>query len=262
MNKDFMQDWLQAVELKKSQLCVGIDPAEWQQREKNTLKENENKLKWCLKMIKAVAPYAAAIKPNRQYLKDFSRQEMQILNHTIHQLGMVSIDDSKLADIGDTNDAGFYHAAEEGYDAVTYAPFPGNIQETVKQATKRNIGTIVLVLMSNPEFEVIKKATINNQPGYLYFAEQAKKAEAAGIVIGAPSDKNHINEDEIHAVRDIIGEKIVLVPGIGAQGGSLSSVIRTFGKYTIANVGRSIVNANDPALEAKKFRDFINNEIR
>ena len=99
------ENWQEAVQKKNSLLCVGIDPAETGQRPRGTLPEGTNKLDFCLELVDRVAPYAAGIKPNRQYLKDFSRQEMQTLNERIHAHGMISIDDSKLADIGDTNDA-------------------------------------------------------------------------------------------------------------------------------------------------------------
>ena len=57
----------------------------------------------------------AAIKPNRQYFKDVSRDELKEINDYAHSLGLLSIDDSKIADIGDTNDSAIYHAAKRGF---------------------------------------------------------------------------------------------------------------------------------------------------
>lgn len=255
----FKNKWLAAVEQKQSILCVGLDPAEHGQRKGASLPIQQNKLDWCIDFIKKVSPHAAAIKPNRNYLKDFSRADMKALNDAIHHYGMVSIDDSKLADIGDTNDAGIYHAACEGYDAVTYAPFPGNIRETQAFAAHHHMGLIVLVLMSNPEYEVIKNATIKGQKAFEYFAHEVKACGADGIVIGAPSAKNHITPQEIHRVREIIGQPLVLVPGIGAQGGDLQEILKTFGDHTIANVGRAILYADDPANEARVYHRMIEN---
>ena len=120
----FKEKWLAAVKKKNSVLCIGIDPATHDQRETQTIPEEENKLAFCLKIIEQVAPYAAGIKPNRQYFRDFSRKDFQKMTNHIHQCGMVAIDDSKISDIGDTNDAAFYHSKIEGFDAITYTPFP------------------------------------------------------------------------------------------------------------------------------------------
>ncbi|MBF0417715.1 MAG: hypothetical protein HQL86_05635 [Magnetococcales bacterium] len=79
-----------------------------------------------------------------------------------------------------------------------------------------------------------------------------------GVVVGAPSAKNHITESEIRRVHEIIGKRIVLVPGIGAQGGSLEFVLKTFGDYSMINVGRSVMYSKDPAEEARRYRDMIN----
>ncbi|MBI4148123.1 orotidine 5'-phosphate decarboxylase [Candidatus Woesearchaeota archaeon] len=144
----FAQKWKQTVELKNSILCAGLDPAEYGQRE-NSIPHGIDKHLWCMRFVLDVSPHCAAVKINRNYIKDFSREETKTLVQRTHNLGMLAIDDSKLVDIGETNDAGFYHAQEEGFDAVTYAPFPGNTQEAVKQAHAKGLGLIGLVLMSN-----------------------------------------------------------------------------------------------------------------
>lgn len=254
---DFRKKWLDAAHHKKSLLCVGIDPAEAEQRHGQQIPQGQDKVEWTLSIIEAVAPYTAAIKLNRNYFKDISRASMRTLNDRIHQLGMVSIDDSKLADIGDTNDAGIYHAKQEGFDAITYAPFPGNTVQAGRQADAHGMGLIPLVLMSNPEYRAMKYAQIEGQALYLYLAHQAAEARAAGVVIGAPSAGNHITPQEIAEVAAILPEALVLVPGIGAQGGELAPILKHFGSRTIANVGRAIIYSKDPGLQAKEYRDMI-----
>ncbi|WP_141731939.1 orotidine 5'-phosphate decarboxylase / HUMPS family protein [Oligoflexus tunisiensis] len=254
---DFRQKWLAAVQRKNSLLCVGIDPAEAAQRHGKQMPDGVNKTDWTLSIIDAVAPYTAAIKLNRNYFKDISRDAMRSLNDRIHAQGMVSIDDSKLADIGDTNDAGIYHAKQEGFDAITYAPFPGNTLQAGAQAKAHGLGLIPLVLMSNPEYQLMKSALIQGEPLYRFLAKQAAEAQAAGIVIGAPSSGNHITIEEISEVARILPEALVLVPGIGAQGGDIAPILRIFGQRTIANVGRAIIYAQDPAQEAKTYRDML-----
>ncbi|SME96265.1 orotidine 5'-phosphate decarboxylase [Pseudobacteriovorax antillogorgiicola] len=253
----FIQKWLDAVDRKGSILCVNIDPAEPQQRANGVLPAGMSKLDWSLKLVEAVSPYAAAIKPNRQYFKDFSRDEMVQLNQAIHKHGMVSIDDSKIADIGDTNDAALYHAAQEGFDAVTYAPFPGNIAATCEAAKKHGMGLIPLVLMSNPEYAVMKNIPIAGQAFYEYLARESAAHDADGVVVGAPSAKNHLSLEELQRVKELIGPRTVLVPGIGAQGGDLEPIVNTFGDYAIVSVGRAIAYNDDPAATARNYFELI-----
>lgn len=250
----FQERWLSCVSQKKSLLCVGLDPAEAGQRSNAELAAGQSKLQWSLDIINQVAPYACAIKPNRNYYKDFSRSDMQTLTAAIHAHNMLAIDDSKIADIGATVDAGLFHAKQEGFDAVTFAAFAGNTREAAESAAKHQIALITLVLMSNPEFASTKNAEFNGEAGYEFLAhESSQHAAVAGVVIGAPSSQNHITPQEVVQVKSIIGDRLVLMPGIGAQGGEMDFMLKTFGRRLIVNVGRAIFQAKDPAAVAKEY---------
>ncbi len=257
----FKEKWLEAVKRKNSILCAGLDPAEYGQRA-DSIPHGFSKLEWALQFIEKVAPFAAAIKPNRNYIKDLSREDVQKITKRIHALSMVVIDDSKLVDIGETNDSGLYHAQTEGFDAVTYAPFPGNMREAVAQAHARGLGLIPLVLMSNPEFEAIKNSRIRGLRGFEYFAFQVAEYNADAVVIGAPSPTNHLKNEEVERVKEIVDDKLVLMPGVGAQGGDAKYIIEVFGKdNVIANVGRAIMSKYNPAQAAEKYQKMLN-ELR
>ena len=58
------------------------------------------------------------------------------------------------------------------------------------------------------------------------------------MVIGAPSEKNHLEVSEIETAKEILGERLVLVPGVSAQGGDCKEIIRIFGDLAMINVGR------------------------
>ena len=90
-----------------------------------------------------------------------------------------------------------------------------------------------------------------------FIAFESQKAGADAIVIGAPSDKNHIKEAEIEKLKQLFNG-LILMPGVGAQGGDAAKVINLFGNNVIANVGRAIIYAQDPAKEAEKYRDMLN----
>ncbi len=288
----FREKWLAAVEAKNSVLCAGLDPAEFgMERGEEGLPKATGKYDWAFDYVKAVAPFCAAVKPNYQYWKGeeedrdiFSLKD--IVDHA-HDLGLVVIDDSKLADIGSTNDAGLYHAKQKGFDAVTLAPFAGNMKEAAEQARKRDLGLISMCLMSNPEYEKERKSlvpvlyvkgeyslydVINNDGEtfvrkYIQLAHDAAEYGVDGVVVGAPSNKNSIKEEELSKVRQYVGDKmLVLLPGVGAQGGEASAIWKYFNpNNVIVNVGRAVMFPNgsnsapeEQAKAAKHYQEMLN----
>lgn len=265
--KTFSMKWEECFTKKNSILCVGLDPVEFTQGEGKTIPDGVTKFDWCSSVIKKVAPYASAIKINRNFIKDLSRQETSDLCSLIHSLGMVAIDDSKLSDIGSSNEAGFYQAAQEGFDAVTYSPFAGNVIEATQQAHKHGLGIITLVLMSNPDYKttkesVIKDAELGEVLFYQHLTKMVASARADAVVIGAPSPTNHLRVEEIQYVSGKLSNQIVLVPGIGAQGGEAALLLSLFGKRAIINVGRDIIFDSRPAQKALSYRDMFNEGLK
>ncbi len=281
----FREKWLAAVEKNNSVLCAGLDPAEFNMgRGEEGLFEDDTQLTFGIRFLQAVAPYCAAVKTNVQYWKNEGGMEALalLLEYAQKHLGLVTIDDSKLADIGSTNDAGLYHAKQKGFDAVTLAPFAGNMQEAAEQAKKRDIGLISMCLMSNPEYEMIKNQwvrveNINNFPNsydiveiqgvphvrkYIQLAHDAAKYGVEGIVVGAPSKKNHITEDELKKVQDYSrADTLVLLPGVGAQGGEANVIWKYFDKNNvIVNVGRALMFPNGsnstPVEQAEAAKNY------
>ena len=284
----FREKWLAAVEEKNSVLCAGLDPAEFKMgRGEEGLGKFHEKFPWAISYLTAVAPYCAAVKTNIQYWKGKGDMEsLAILAECAHQLGLVTIDDSKLADIGSTNDAGLYHAKQKGFDAVTLAPFAGNLREAVGQARERDMGLISMCLMSNPEYEREKNSLIRIREEdiydprdvlqiegsryvrkYLQLANDASRYSLDGVVIGAPSKKNHLTEAEIKSARFYLHDRmLVLLPGLGAQGGEASAIWKYFDKNNvIIDVGRTLMfpegsesTPGEQAGAAKRYRDMLN----
>lgn len=257
---NFNEKWNKAVEEKDSILCVGIDTALPGQRPENTIPKDTTRLEFALDLIEQTGKHAAAFKPNRQYLIGMSSDEMREITQEIHNRNAIAIIDHKAVDIGSTNDSAFYHAQQEGFDGITYCPFPGNVEEAGKQAHKRNLGLIILTLMSNPEFLSTKNAAFDFNgemvPGYIYYAHMTALYGAAPV-IGAPSEKNHVTEEQVQQIKNIIGDKTALVPGIGAQGGQEDYLIKTFGR-PILNVGRDIIYHENPAKQAEMYQKRFN----
>ena len=292
----FQKKWLEAVKKKNSILCAGLDPAVFcMDRGEKGLPLGINKRGWAHDYIKAVAPYCAALKPNIQYWKSSGKQNilskgdmenLTEITELAHSLDMVVIEDSKLADIGSTNDAGFFYAQQKGVDAVTFSPFAGNMEEAVEQAHARGLGLISMCLMSNPGYEREKNKLVavgdNYEktdvffkksasfatgfiPQYVQLAHDADRFGVDGIVVGAPSVKNHITDQEIRTVAGYFNG-LILVPGLGAQGGEAETLFKYFmPDNLIVNFGRALMlpkgSNSTPAQQAetaRQYRDMLN----
>jgi len=284
----FRERWLEAVDEKNSVLCAGLDPAEFSMgRGAKGLPPGTNKRDWALRYVAAVAPYCAAVKPNFQFWKGAedvaTLMEVSLL---ADHLGLVVIDDSKLADIGDTNEAGIYFTARRGGHAVTIAPYAGNMDEAQTQAQDAGIGAITMCLMSNPQYEREKNKLVavgdndSYNPGdivwvddqhfvrqFMVNANEARLHGLAGIVIGAPSKKNHLTTGELAKAKDYAGdEMLVLLPGVGAQGGEAEAIWKYFGANdVIVNVGRGLMFPDKDnslnaawAAKAEEYKNILN----
>ncbi|MFO8063993.1 MAG: orotidine 5'-phosphate decarboxylase [Spirochaetota bacterium] len=261
----FAGDWKAKVAERHSVLCAGLDPAEaGLGRGRQGLPPHADKREWSLQYLKAVAPYCSAIKPNVQYWKGpCDSRDLEEICAAAHELGLLVIEDAKIADIGASNDAGFFYAARRA-DAVTFAPFAGNVGEAVDQAHGRGVGVIVLCLMSNPEYAAEKAQPVgeNGMPRYRRIAEDAVAAGADGLVVGAPSASNHITAEEIETIREATGtEPIVLTPGVGAQGGTATSMWQVFqSDQVIVNAGRTLMfpdgSESSPEAQAAAAREL------
>lgn len=268
----FLQRFSVILKDKDSVLCVGLDPALPKQRAKDVIPpkylksgdENEARLNFCLDMVEQVKESCIAAKPNQQYVIGFTKQQHRKLTGTIRKLKMLSILDYKMNDIRDTVESGLFHLAECGYDAITFNPLMGNLEETVKLAHESaqkvrgyELGIIVLTLTSNPEaVRYMKQAILDKKPLYISIARDVKKCEADGAVIGATG---HVTEDDIRSIRKTVGaEKVFLFPGVGAQKGDPEKIIKSGGQNILINVGRDIIYSDSPVEKADSYCKLFN----
>ncbi len=242
---EFLQKYLKAREEKNSTLCIGLDPAMPGLRKENTMPNNDV-MGFCLDIIDKTAPHACAFKANSQYiLFNLSMEQLQELNQKIHGSGAISILDHKLSDIGPSNLAAIHSASNAGFDAITFSPFAGNIKEAVDQCHSNGLGIFVLALMSNPEAKIQKEFTRDGMSLYEWIAAEAKEAD--GLVVGLTENA----ATEIQKIREIAGkDKILLCPGLGAQGGSADKLPEG---NSLINVGRDIIYSKNPSEKAREF---------
>lgn len=243
---------------RRSCLCVGLDsdPAK--------IAAGVSVLEFNKRIIDATREYCVAYKPNTAFYECMGAKGWEILEQTLLYIGSdhFTIADAKRGDIGNTSD---YYAKTffETYpfDSVTVAPYMGK-DSVAAFLNYKNKWAIILALTSNPgaeDFEMLPSGD-----GKI-FEEVLKKSSFWGnssntmYVVGAT------RADMLADVRKIVPEHFLLVPGVGAQGGSMEEVFQYGANKDVGlliNASRSILyasNGNDFDMaarkEAKKMRD-------
>ena len=214
------------IEKKSSFLCVGLD-VDVDKIPVHLLKEEDPIFAFNKAIIDATHSYAVAYKPNVAFYEAYGVKGWQALEKTIQYLNLnypevFTIADAKRGDIGNT--AGRYAKAffeDLGFDSLTVAPYMGKDSVEPFLAFEDKF-TILLGLTSNPgaaDFEMLPMA--NGK--YLYetvieTAAQYKNAHQLMYVVGATQ------ASAIKDIRALVPDSFLLVPGVGAQGGSLAEV--------------------------------------
>ena len=179
----FYDKYRNAREEKDSFININLDPALPRQRRDKVIpdkfvskEDSETLLNFSLEIIEQVSDYCCSVKPNTQYFLGAISKLRKAVNK-IHEEGMIAILDHKLSDIGSTNDSAIFWISDMELDAFTFSPFAGNIQDTVKSAHQKDLGVIVLTLMSNPEAEPLMiNTTVEGEPYYLHIAREVANA--------------------------------------------------------------------------------------
>lgn len=265
MGMAFLEKYKAAKKGHDSVLCVGLDPASIFFKDADSIprkyfeknSEVEGMLEFCLDVVEKTSDHAVAFKPNAQFVFPFSLAQLQKLNKKISDAGCVSIFDLKLSDIGSSNESAVYWMKKAGFDAFTFSPFAGNIEEATKTAHKNNLGIFVLALMSNSEAKYfMRDGMVEGKKGYQWISEQVAKCDSDGVVVGATNEGTEMQE-----IRGIISpDKIILIPGIGKQGGELN-VLKQAGVNVLVNVGRSLIYSDDPAKSAEEYKRQFNEAL-
>lgn len=266
------------IKTKQSFLCVGLDseidkiPAHLRNTEDPVFEFNRS-------IIDATLPFTVAYKPNLAFYESRGIEGLNSLKKTMDYLEnfrteCFTIADAKRGDIGNTSSQyarAFFSKAASGFDfdAVTVAPYMGEDSVSPFLAFEGK-WVVLLALTSN-------KGAFNFQlnedtSGTALFENVLKTSQIWGsknnlmFVVGAT------RAEMLEKVREIAPEHFLLVPGVGAQGGSLSEVAR-YGLNKdcglLVNASRSIIFAStgtDFALkaaeEAKKMQEEMSAILR
>jgi len=209
-----------------------------------------------IKNIKTLSKFLCAIKFNFHLILPLGMKSLTKINRIAHDVGLQTIADIKLNDIGNTNQIATEKLWESEFDAVIVNPImgPENLQNLIEYAHKVNHGIITLVHMSHPGAKLGYGLTVLQPNKKILkinelFLEWSYSMKADGIVVGAT-----VPQIIKSCHRKLKGRCEIYSPGVGTQGGDPRDAIKSGADYLI--IGRTILNAKDPILEAKKLQEL------
>lgn len=244
----------QHIKTKRSYLCVGLDsdlekiPAHLKKLENPVFEFNR-------RIIDATAPYALAYKPNLAFYESRGEEGWQDLEKTARYIkknypDIFLIADAKRGDIGNTSKMyakAFFETMN--FDAITVAPYMGEDSLSPFLNFEEKY-IIILALTSNQGASDFQYFT--SKEGKPLFTEVIEKSKSWGTtdnimyVVGATKASLLVN------IRETVPGHFLLVPGVGAQGGSLEEVA----KYGMNKQCGLLVNASRSIIFASPGEDF------
>ncbi|WP_324721806.1 orotidine-5'-phosphate decarboxylase [Salinimicrobium sp. HB62] len=241
------------IRLKKSFLCIGLD-VDLNKIPQHLLKEEDPIFAFNKAIIDATQHLAVAYKPNLAFYEAHGIKGFKALGKTIDYLNekhpeIFTIADAKRGDIGNTS--GMYAKAffeDLNFDAVTVAPYMGkdSVEPFLAYGNKH---TILLALTSNAGAYDFQTQQVDGEELYKKVIKISKtwnNGQNLMYVVGA-TKAEHLRE-----IRKIIPESFLLVPGVGAQGGSLKEVCE-FGMNRKVGL---LINASRAVIYASQGADF------
>jgi len=242
----------------RGRLCVGIDPHPALLDSWGFTDSAFGLEMFAMTAVEAVAGAAAVVKPQSAFFERHGARGVAVLEQVIagcRERGALVLLDVKRGDIGSTvqayADAYLDPSSTLAADAVTASPFLGigSLDPLVDTALVHDAGVFVLALTSNPEGPAVQHAVSadgRTVAAQVLDAVATRNADAdgpgsIGAVVGATIERPG---DVTPQTLDVNGP--LLVPGIGAQGGSVEDVRRIFGsacRQVLPSSSREILRA-------------------
>lgn len=247
------QDLIAQIRKKNSFLCIGLD-TDLEKIPTYLLSEEDPIFSFNKAIIDATHQFAVAYKPNTAFYEACGRKGWKSLSRTIDYLNenypeMFTIADAKRGDIGNTSSMyakGFLQ--EMGFDSITVAPYMG--KDSVEPFLQfRDKHAILLALTSNEgafDFQTLETGGTQLYKKVLKVSRTWENAHRLMYVVGATK------AEFLAEIRKIIPESFLLVPGVGAQGGSLEEVC----KYGMTQDIGLLVNSSRGIIYASETSNF------
>lgn len=250
------QELVEKIQRKKSFLCVGLDTDITKIPEVLFDSCDDPMFVFNKRIIDATADLCVAYKPNLAFYESLGLEGWDVLERTIDYIrtnypDQFIIADAKRGDIGNTS--AMYARTFFGtmdFDAVTVAPYMGEDSVT-PFLTYENKWVILLALTSNKgafDFQFLQDKETNERlfEKILHTSAQWGNTDNMMYVVGATK------AEMLQDIRAIIPNHFLLVPGVGAQGGSLQEVA----KYGMNAECGLLVNSSRQILYASSGEDF------
>jgi orotidine-5'-phosphate decarboxylase len=252
------QQLFEQIQKKRSFLCVGLD-TDILKIPKHLLDTSDPVFSFNKEIIDTTAEFTVAYKPNLAFYESLGSQGWESLKKTVHYVrekhpGIFLIADAKRGDIGNTSNLyarAFFEKLD--FDAVTVAPYMG--EDSVKPfMTYPEKWVILLALTSNKgafDFQFLK----NETTGDLLFESVLKTSQIWGTTENMMYVVGATKAEKLKEIREIVPDHFLLVPGVGAQGGSLQEVAKNgMNKKCglLVNSSRGIIYASENTDFAEK----------
>ena len=248
------QQLIEQIMLKKSFLCVGLD-TDTKKIPQHLLNEEDPIFAFNKAIIDATAPYCVSYKPNLAFYEAFGIKGMMAFEKTINYLkenypNHFIIADAKRGDIGNTS-AMYARTFFEEYniDALTVAPYMG--EDSVTPFLGYQDKWVVLLALTSNKGSHDFQLTADTE-GERLFEKVLRRSQEWGndenmmYVVGATQGAMFAD------IRKLAPTHFLLVPGVGAQGGSLQEVC----KYGMIKDCGLLVNSSRGIIYASNQEDF------
>jgi orotidine-5'-phosphate decarboxylase len=253
------QELIEQIKIKKSFLAIGLD-VDLNKIPTHLLELEDPIFEFNKAIIDATHDLCVAYKPNIAFFEAYGIKGWMALQKTINYINdnypdVFTIADAKRGDIGNTSSMYAKAFFEDlNFDSVTVAPYMG--KDSVEPFLAfENKHTIMLALTSNEGAFDFQTLLVDGKELYKQVLETSKtwkNSKNLMYVVGA-TKAEYFTE-----IRKIVPDSFLLVPGVGAQGGSLSEVCKYGMNDTIGlliNSSRGIIYASKGADYAEKARE-------
>ena len=247
------QQLIDQIKIKKSFLCVGLD-VDLNKIPKHLLELEDPIFEFNKAIIDATHDLVIAYKPNIAFFEAYGIKGWMSLQKTINYINekhpeIFTIADAKRGDIGNTSSMYAKAFFEDlNFDSVTVAPYMG--KDCVEPFLAfENKHTIMLALTSNEGAFDFQTLQVNGKELYKQVLETSKtwkNSKNLMYVVGA-TKAEYFTE-----VRKIVPDSFLLVPGVGAQGGSLQEVC----KYGMNDTVGLLINSSRAIIYASNGTDY------
>lgn len=250
------QELIRNIKTKRSFLCVGLD-TDLKKVPAHLLNEEDPIFAFNKAIIDATAAYCVAYKPNLAFYEAFGVKGLMAFEKTVKYIqenhpDQFIIADAKRGDIGNTS-AMYARTFFEEYnlDSVTVAPYMG--EDSVTPFLGYDGKWVILLALTSNKGSHDFQLTESTDGEKLFQKVLRKSQEWAGndqmmYVVGATQGQ------AFEEIRKIVPDHFLLVPGIGAQGGSLSEVC----KYGMTQDCGLLVNSSRAIIYADNTENFAN----